>query len=264
MITLHHGGGSGHYWVEEAIESQIWEPIRQTAVALLQRRGKSRAADTLAAGTFALHRGGNDFDDEFYVLYRPLGLEDYVAFDELARSAEARGAFAEIAKTLSELGFSVRFVGVELVQVTQPTVVASPRPKVISGAVEAALHDAELLLANGRMVSAVDRVHTALHGYLREICESAEITTDSEQLEMTALWKRLREQHPKFIETSVHKEQTTKVVRGLASVCDALNPLRNSGSLAHPNEDLLRPAEAMLAINASRTILRYVHDILQS
>ena len=39
---------------------------------------------------------------------------------------------------------------------------------------------------------------------------------------------------------------------------DALNPARNRGSVAHPNEELLDPDEAMLFINSARTVLQYL------
>ncbi len=39
---------------------------------------------------------------------------------------------------------------------------------------------------------------------------------------------------------------------------DAFNPIRNHGSVAHPNKDLLKKDEAMLVINVARTILHYL------
>jgi hypothetical protein len=43
----------------------------------------------------------------------------------------------------------------------------------------------------------------------------------------------------------------------MGSIMDVLNPIRNNASMAHPN-DLLDPPEAMLVINAARTILHYI------
>jgi hypothetical protein len=39
---------------------------------------------------------------------------------------------------------------------------------------------------------------------------------------------------------------------------DALNPARNRGSIAHPNDELLDSDEAMLFINAARTVLQFL------
>jgi hypothetical protein len=44
----------------------------------------------------------------------------------------------------------------------------------------------------------------------------------------------------------------------MAATLDALNTIRNNASAAHPNEDLLGDPEALLAINAGRTIFTYV------
>jgi hypothetical protein len=41
---------------------------------------------------------------------------------------------------------------------------------------------------------------------------------------------------------------------------DALNPLRNKASVAHANPVLLPEPEAMLVINAARSILHYVDE----
>ena len=40
---------------------------------------------------------------------------------------------------------------------------------------------------------------------------------------------------------------------------DALNPARNRGSVAHPNQQLLDADEAMLFINSARTVLQFLN-----
>jgi len=131
-------------------------------------------------------------------------------------------------------------------------------PRVTSELVKAALADAATLLATSGPTSAVDRVHTALHGYLRSACvaSGAQITPDST---MNDLFKSLRQQHPSLKDLGEHQDAILKVLRALTSILDALNPARNRGSLAHPNESLLDRAEAVLFINAARTTLQY-HD----
>lgn len=44
----------------------------------------------------------------------------------------------------------------------------------------------------------------------------------------------------------------------MSAILDALNPVRNRASVAHPNATLLAQAEAMLVVNATRTILHYL------
>jgi hypothetical protein len=53
-------------------------------------------------------------------------------------------------------------------------------------------------------------------------------------------------------------DQTDKIARALAVIVDALNPVRNHQSMAHPNASLLPPPEAMLVINTVRTLLHYI------
>jgi hypothetical protein len=76
-------------------------------------------------------------------------------------------------------------------------VVPSLVPRVSSDIVKRALSDAENLLRNSGPVSAVDRVHTALHGYLRAVCEQVGVA-DATDASITALFKLLRGSHPKL------------------------------------------------------------------
>lgn len=48
------------------------------------------------------------------------------------------------------------------------------------------------------------------------------------------------------------------MLHGFANAIDAINSLRNNGSIAHPSEDLLGEPEAHLAVNATRTIFNYI------
>ncbi|MGX6570576.1 abortive infection family protein [Cupriavidus necator] len=123
--------------------------------------------------------------------------------------------------------------------------------------VRKALHDAETLLASGGPTSAVDRVHTALHGYLREVCDKAKLSYGA-QPTVTELYKLIRTEHPAFDAKGTHAEAIKKVANGMASTLDGLNTLRNQASVAHPNEDLLDDVDAGLAVNAARTVFNYV------
>jgi hypothetical protein len=44
----------------------------------------------------------------------------------------------------------------------------------------------------------------------------------------------------------------------MATILDALNPVRNNASIAHPNRALVGEAEAVLVINTVRTLLTYL------
>ncbi len=95
-----------------------------------------------------------------------------------------------------------------------------------------------------------------MHGYLETICKRAGITVD-EKANITTLFARIREEHPAIKITDPQAQKMTiQILRGMATIIDALNPVRNEKTLAHPNP-LLDEAEAMLAINAIRTLLHY-------
>lgn len=140
--------------------------------------------------------------------------------------------------------------------------VAAPTPRFTSEVVARALDDAEHLLGKQGAVSAVDRAHTALHGHLREVCAREQIPTSADAA-MTELFKALREQHPAFRDLGPRADDIGKVLRALSTILDTLNPLRNRASVAHPNDALLPQAEAMLVLNAARSVLRYVDDKLK-
>lgn len=137
-------------------------------------------------------------------------------------------------------------------------VVVSTQPlRITSAVVERALADAEGLIATRGATSGVDRVHTALHGYCIALCRDAGITIEA-SASMTELFKKLSTEHPAFKDAGPRREDVMRVLRSMAAIVDAMNPLRNKTSVAHPNAALLPEAEARLAINSMRTLLDYL------
>jgi hypothetical protein len=128
---------------------------------------------------------------------------------------------------------------------------------ITSGVVERAISDAETLLRSHGATSSVDRIHTALHGYLRALCDDSFIVYEDGST-MAALFKKLRSEHPAFKEAGPRAQDINHVMRAMCAIMDSLNPLRNNASVAHANAALLDEPEAMLVINAARTILNYL------
>lgn len=124
-----------------------------------------------------------------------------------------------------------------------------------------ALQDSEVLLKDRGAKSALDRVHTAIHGYLKAKCNESgiQLTRDANIIEC---FKALRSYHPTFKSLGEHDQEVKKVLNGLSSIIDALNNLRNRGSLAHPNDNILKDAESHLMINVAKTLLRYLSERL--
>lgn len=125
-----------------------------------------------------------------------------------------------------------------------------------SEVVRRALDDADALMRTSGPQSAVDRVHTALHGYLLSLCAEAEMVT-ADRPTLNQLFKALRRHHPGFTDLRARQEDVARILGSMATILDALNPVRNNASVAHPNEELIGHPEAVLVINTVRTLLAY-------
>jgi len=136
-------------------------------------------------------------------------------------------------------------------------VVEPPELAITSAVVARAIEDANTLIRANGPTSAVDRAHTALHGYLKAVCAQAGYSYASDS-SMLDLFKILKRDHPSLRALGAHQGPIVQVLRSLGSVMDALNPARNHGSVAHPNDELLDEDEAILFINAARTVLQFL------
>jgi Abortive infection C-terminus len=149
----------------------------------------------------------------------------------------------------------------QLVEVVRRLEAAAPVPtptlRITSAVVERAIADAEALIRNNGATSGVDRIHTALHGYLLAVCDDTGIRHPLDA-STTALFKLLREQHPAFQDLGPRAQDIVQVLRSCSAIMDALNPVRNRATVAHPNAELLEKEEAMLVINVAQTLLHYL------
>lgn len=160
---------------------------------------------------------------------------------------------------LDQHGVLFRIENRELV--VSSTFVAPPEALQDAASVAAkAFSEAAGLVKKGQAPSAIDRIHTALHAYLKETCDSAGIATGNDPT-TAELFKLLRQGHPAFQPAGTRHEDVTRILRTFASAIDALSPIRNKASLAHANP-LLEEPEAVAVINAAYTIFRYVQDSL--
>jgi len=162
--------------------------------------------------------------------------------------------------------FTITKKGSQYYQYLQSTgitrIVPPPTPIVTTSTVERALRDAENLLRSSGAASAVDRVHTALHGYLMAVLDSSSISY-SHNATITELYSLLRNSHTKFQTLSAHDKDVLTILRAITKILDSLNTIRNQASVAHPNPILLDEPEAMLAINSVRTLLHYLDSKLK-
>lgn len=130
-------------------------------------------------------------------------------------------------------------------------------PQITSEVVLRALADAENLIQTSGPTSAVDRVHTVLHGYLQAACDGEGIAYRRDDT-MVTLLRKLQSGHPMLSDLGPRAQDIGKVLNASASILDAMLPVRNQASVAHPNQELLGEAEARLVINVGRSLLNYL------
>jgi len=197
------------------------------------------------------------------VLFTKVNMTKFLELESGEGSGTHReDTFPRIVSVMEALGSPVRLILAQMRLEDDIPLIPTPTLKSWSETVESALEDAETLLRASGPANAVDRAHTALHGYLEFVLEGVGIpcATDAS---ITALFGLLRQHHPKLKITDPQAQRMiVQVLRGLAAVVDSLDPIRNQKSLAHPNPVLLEEAEAALAINSMRTLLHYLSQKL--
>jgi len=258
MLTLYEGSGASDFELGvQSLSSADWARLRQTISGLLRRRGSGYAADLLDRLPFEVFSGTNTFGDDFHVLHMVAGMDQYLDLANRKDDFDIKSGAKEIAKTAYEIGTYIRFIAVSLNIDEAIPAVAQPSLRTTSEVVNAALTDAEHLIQARGALNALDRVHTALHGYLWAVAGSTNIQAPSDA-GLTQLFKLVIVNHPAFSDPAPEKAHIVKVVRAMSTIVDSLNTLRNRTSLAHPNDLLLAQAEAMLVINTVRTLLQYL------
>jgi len=262
MIYLYHGSGARDFkLLEKGLSKDEWLTLRQNACKLMKAKKKDKEIELLEEFPFEVYDGTNFFGDEFLVLYARIPIDDYVALEENGFAEQYTTEFRCIAEVISQLGPYIRHIAVDYTIDPGPAPVKHPSLKITSYVVEQALIDAQNLLLSSGPPSAIDRVHTAFHGFLKAVCDESGIQYPRNS-SITELFKLIRKNHPKFQESQPNN-YIQKVTGSMAAIIDALNPLRNEASIAHPNEKLLLEPEAMLMINVVRTLLHYLDSKLK-
>lgn len=261
VIRFYQGSGSDEIQIlDDRFSASDWQLLKAKTAEYLRALGDPQAARFLESRDFEFKRGTNNFGDDFCVLFQSLPMQQYAeAVSQKSNwqvEENARAVAAALQTVTSEY---VRFVAVDLDKSVGPAPVSAPILKITSVAVDRALNDAARLLSTEGSVSGVDRVHTALHGYLRALADQASITY-ADGASITEMFKLVRTQHPMLSSAATGQASVDKILKAHANIVDALNPLRNHSSVAHPNEELLEEPEAMLVINSVRSLLHYLNS----
>lgn len=264
MVLYFTSGATDYEICAPALPDARWAALKETACRLINTRGNVEAANFLRRTPFKAFEATNHFGDEFTVLALDVNLDDYVAIQEWRSQSGSNLALQNIVRTLGEVGVAVRMVVADIL--ADDAVEPVPHPELIgtSAAVERALDDAQHLMNTSGAISAVDRLHTALHGYLRQLCIESRAATETEANgSAQELLGRLVRRHPMLVSTDPHADQVRTLLRCFGGIVESINQFRNNGSVAHPNANLLGQHEAMLAINSCRTVLHYISSKLR-
>ncbi len=264
MFLLYNGNESGSQEVRlvKKVHDVQWGLVRRNAARTLRTHtGDADSAEALEKMPFELWEGTNGFGDKFELLYMKVPVGRYLEIELEADTYRSKARYGSIAEVMAQGGNPIRFVGMEA-DTENPSTIPSPQLQTKSVAVIRALSDFEVLVSSkGGPISGVDRIHTALHGYLKAVCDEAGIV-HSDDADITALFGLIREKHP-TLQTHAPGVEGTNILRGMARIVDALNPVRNRHSMAHPSEELLDEPEALLAVNAVKSLLHYLNTKLR-
>ncbi|MBI5536572.1 MAG: abortive infection family protein [Deltaproteobacteria bacterium] len=95
------------------------------------------------------------------------------------------------------------------------------------------------------------------------VCTEAAIPVDVGS-GATRLFALLQRHHPALAQAGPRADDVTKISRAMGSIVDALDPIRNRATDDHPNDAVLGQAEAILTINAMRTLLHCIDARLRA
>lgn len=123
------------------------------------------------------------------------------------------------------------------------------------------LDQCDTLIRNHSYGAAVDRAHTALHGYLKEVCDKENLIQyiKDGNPKVQDFWSVLRQHHSNFqFDKTDYLTPINQIMNSVAKVIDNINDIRNHKTFSHPNEEILENDEAKLIINFCRVILQYI------
>ena len=128
-----------------------------------------------------------------------------------------------------------------------------------------ALEDTEALVNTQGAASACELVHAALQGFLQQTCSSNSILFDANDA-IPVLHAKVNDYIKGQADSGLkdtsrndktRNDKTLSMLRVAAALIDTINDL----SAPKLNENVLTVADAKFAINLSRSVMRYIHDL---
>ena len=135
-----------------------------------------------------------------------------------------------------------------------------PKVSLQSNTVRQAIADAELFIRERKYESAVDRIHTAFHGYLRQILDRHQIVYQSDDT-LPSLYAKLHSYYGAAIQPPDVAGRIRDIIRSGSNMVIKINELRNNNTVAHANTQLIQKREAELVIRMLNALWDYIEDI---
>ena len=129
-----------------------------------------------------------------------------------------------------------------------------------SNTVQQAIADAELFIRERKYESAVDRIHTAFQGYLRQILDRHQIAYKSDDT-LPSLYAKLHSYYGSAIQPPDVAGRIRDIIRSGSNMVIKINELRNNNTVAHANTQLIQKREAELVIRMLNALWDYIEDI---
>jgi HEPN domain-containing protein len=126
----------------------------------------------------------------------------------------------------------------------------------ISETTKKAIEESTQQMRDGKYNLVIDRVHTALHGYLRYRLDRKGISYQESDT-LSQLYNKLHSSLDR-LNVSEYNDLVKTIIRSMSGVISSINDLRNRYSLSHPNETIVSEREAKLAIDTLKIITDYL------
>jgi len=124
-----------------------------------------------------------------------------------------------------------------------------------------AISDAEESMISGQYENAIDRVHTAIHGYFRNILEQNGIHFQQDE-KINKLYNQIQSLIENEIEPAEVASLVKTTVRSASGIISTLNNARNRHSLSHPSASIIGKNEAKLVISMANALVEYINIYL--
>mgnify|MGYP003767250253 CR=1 FL=1 len=170
------------------------------------------------------------------------------------------GGYADRRTRISELFEPIIKTLTEAEVVTDAPRVVFDRIATRTSTTQAALSDADAFMNAGRFDSALDRIHTAFHGYLRKLLTDYEVSY-VENDSLPKLYAMLHFFYGSRIQPPEVGNLVKTSMRSAAGIISVLNEARNRHTVAHPNATLIQRREAKLVIQMIKVMVDYIEEI---